>query len=105
VKAWPIDPLACRDLTLEVSEKLPFVAALVVVKATASPPILLMARDEVRLHHRIAGTSLEPSLPTWHGNIAKGRGNDLGYGENVEDWVIRSQAPKGVICLWRRFND
>ena len=23
MKAWPIDPLACRNLTLEVSEKLP----------------------------------------------------------------------------------
>ena len=28
MKAWPIDPLALRDLKLEVSEKLPIVAAL-----------------------------------------------------------------------------
>ena len=28
MKAWPIDPLALRDLKLEVSEKLPHVAAL-----------------------------------------------------------------------------
>ena len=58
-----------------------------------------MARDEVGLHHRIAGKSLEPPLPTWHGNIAKGQGNDLGYGKNVGDWAIRSQAPKGVLPM------
>ena len=34
-------------------------------------------------HRRIAGTSLEPVLPSQHGNIAGGRGNDLGYGKNA----------------------
>ncbi len=33
-------------------------------------------------------------LPTQRGNTVGGRGNDLGYGKNAKDWVIRSQAPK-----------
>jgi hypothetical protein len=31
--------------------------------------------------------------PTW--KHVGGRGNDLGYGNNDEVWIIRSQAPKG----------
>jgi hypothetical protein len=31
---------------------------------------------------------------------------ELGYGKNVKDWEIRSQAPKLVmIRAWGRFND
>jgi len=46
-----------------------------------------------------------------------GRGNDPGYGKNVSDWTIRSQAPKpqgmekvqrlsghGRYTQWRHFN-
>jgi hypothetical protein len=55
-----------------------------------------MVRAATWQHCRIAGKSLEPSLPTQHGNIAGGQGNDLGYGKNVKDWIIRSQAPKGI---------
>lgn len=36
-------------------------------------------------HHRIAGSSLELSPPSQHGNIADGQGNDLGYGKSVRD--------------------
>ena len=66
------------------------------MKALASQLGSLLARPNVWQHHRIAGKSLEPSLPTWRGNTAKGQVNNLGYGNNVWDWAIRSQAPKGL---------
>ena len=53
-------------------------------------------RRGVWRHRRIAGTSLEPRLPSRRGNAVGGQGNDLGYGKNVWDWTIRSQAPTGV---------
>ena len=43
------------------------------------------------------GNYLKLRLPTHHGNMDGGRGNDLGYGKNGDDtWLIRSQAPKGT---------
>ena len=33
------------------------------------------------------------------------QGNDLGYGENAQDWVIRSQAPSPLHGERRRFRD
>ena len=33
------------------------------------------------------------------------QGNDLGYGNNVEDWVIRSQVLTASRRLWMLFND
>ena len=52
-----------------------------------------------RRHRRIAGTSLQPLLPSRRGNAAGGQGNDLGYGKNAWDWTIRSEAPKGSAPL------
>jgi len=46
-------------------------------------------------HYRIAGKTWELKLPSLGGNTLDGRGNDLGYGKNVWDWLIRSEAPKG----------
>jgi hypothetical protein len=47
------------------------------------------------------GNYLKLRLPTHHGNMDGGRGNDLGYGKNGEDiWSIRSQAPKGTISVY-----
>ena len=69
----------------------------VAVKAAASKREVL---SRLR-RHRIAGTSLELFLPSWHGNIASGQGNDLGYGKNGRDWTIRSQAPKQIM-LWEK---
>ncbi len=54
--------------------------------------------------HPIAGKSLEPLLPPLHGNIAAvHQGNDLGYGKNAKDWIIRSQVLRE--SLWMLFND
>jgi hypothetical protein len=55
-----------------------------------------MPRALTRRDRRIAGTSLEPVLPSQGGNTLGGRGNDLGCGKNVQDWTIRSQAPKCI---------
>lgn len=43
-------------------------------------------------HRQNAGNPLEPVLPSMSGNTSCGQGNDLGYGKNVQDWVIRSQV-------------
>ena len=54
-----------------------------------------MVRVGGRQHYRIAGTALEPKLPS---SVPKGLGgqvNSLGYGKNAWDWQIRSQAPTG----------
>ena len=67
------------------------------VKALASPVAPFEARRDFGRHRRIAGSTLEPVLPTHHGNIDGGQGNDLGYGKNAPDWLIRSQAPKGIL--------
>jgi hypothetical protein len=64
-------------------------------KGAASQLCSLLVRADAWRHYRIAGKSLEPSLPSWGGNTPSGQGNDLGYGKNVKDWAIRSQAPKG----------
>lgn len=42
---------------------------------------------------QIAGTPLELSVPSHDGNIHDGRVNSPGYGKNLKDWEIRSQAP------------
>jgi hypothetical protein len=52
--------------------------AFVSMKVLASWPGLLLARPSVQQHHRIAGTSLEPLLPSWGGNTPSGQGNTLG---------------------------
>lgn len=52
-------------------------------------------------HCRIAGSSLQPSLPSQGGNTLGGQANSLGYGKNVRDWMIRSQASKQVM-LWKK---
>jgi len=69
--------------------------AFVSVKALASRPPSPLVRGNVWQHHRIAGTSLEPKLPSERGNTARGQVNCLGYGKNAWDWTIRSQAPTG----------
>jgi hypothetical protein len=90
-----------------VSEKLPqgtnaynntlsIVAALVGMKVSASQTSSLLVRAGIWQHHRIAGSPLEPLLPSWGGNTLSGQVNSLGYGNNAKDWVIRSQAPKGL---------
>jgi hypothetical protein len=48
-------------------------------------------------HYRIAGTPVHPTLPSCHGNMDSGQVNDLGYGNNVLGWAIRSQAPKAAL--------
>ena len=57
-------------------------------------------------HFQIAGNSLEPLLPRSNSKGLTGHGNTVGYGNNVKDWTIRSQAPK-VPChgQWRRFRE
>lgn len=40
-------------------------------------------------------------------NVVRIQGNDLEHSKNVNDWMIRSQAPKPAILAraWRRFRD
>jgi hypothetical protein len=33
------------------------------------------------------------------------QGNDLGYGKNAKDWIIRSQVLRALCCLRMQFND
>lgn len=40
------------------------------------------------------------------GNEINGRGNDLGYGNNVKDWIIRIELLSPyMVWIWRAFND
>ena len=53
-----------------------------------------------------AALQLELQLPRYNGNIILAEERDPGYGKNVEDWVIRNQAPNLVIArVWRRLRD
>lgn len=54
------------------------------------------------------GKFLKPRLPSGSRRGCHGQGNDLGYGNNVEDWVIRSQVlrvPSITRAYWMLFND
>lgn len=42
-------------------------------------------------HRQIAGTPLEPLIPKLNGNIYPAQ-KKLGYGDNLKDWAISSQA-------------
>ena len=41
---------------------------------------------------------------TWKHGVAH-QGNDLGYGKNAKDWIIRSQVLRAPQGLWMPFND
>ena len=51
-------------------------------------------------HHQIAGKPLKLDLPTAHGNIVRGRGNDLGYGKNDQDANNGQSAAKLLTVLF-----
>ena len=41
---------------------------------------------------------------TWkHSSVHQG--NDLGYGKNAKDWIIRSQVLRILKDLWMQFTD
>lgn len=63
-------------------------------------PDFVMLNSNLR-HHQIAGSSLEPSLPSRGGNTLNGRVNSSGYGKNVKDWIIRSQVPNRIFNTGR----
>ena len=42
---------------------------------------------------------------TWKHSVVH-QGNDLGYGKNAKDWIIRSQVLRALQKgLWMQFND
>ena len=53
----------------------------------------MLVTNEDSRDRQIAGSSLEPFLPPLPGNgVVVHQGNDLGYGNNGKDWIIRSQV-------------
>lgn len=56
---------------------------------------------------KMTESSLELRLLSVGGNTLHGQGNDLGYSEKVEDWIISSQVLKltGNCQPWMQFRD
>ena len=52
-----------------------------------------------RRHCQIAGKPLELELPRLVERQVQHQGNDLGDGNNVQDWVIRSQVLKPAMAM------
>ena len=48
---------------------------------------------------QIAGNPLGSSIPSIHSNIVYGRANSPGYGKNLKNWAIRSQAPPHLFII------
>ena len=74
MKAWPIDPLALRDLKLEVSEKLLlWLLYSPVVRPRLVGVALLRASERRSAMHPMCGDTLKPGLPS--GPSQSGRGH------------------------------
>ncbi len=65
-------------------------------KGAASAGESALARPRSVQHCRIARSSLEPHLPSCASKDGSGQVNDLGYGNNGGDWIIRSECPTGI---------
>ena len=107
MKAWPIDPLALRDLKLEVSEKLPHVAAL---KPGVRPRLVgfivrlisvMMSGDALKLRGppKASATKLLEPIRQWPCR-------DHGYGNKASGYYNGQSAAKLLgQRLRRRFRD
>ncbi len=65
--------------------------------------VSLVRKKQAKRHDQNAGSPLELHLPSIGGNTLYGQGNDLGYGKNDEDWVIRSQVLP-CVCVARHIH-
>jgi len=59
----------------------------------------------LRQHHQIAGISLKLLTTKSDGKPSDGQGNDLGYGKNVKDWIIRNQVLKVFFKYYKKPMD
>ena len=116
MKAWPIDPLVFRNVKLEVSEKLTpprgghmdILHILVVAfksgaerRALVEPCRVSETRNPATQSN--CGKFLRArSYQVGVDKTAHGQGNDLGYGKNARDWIIRSEAPH---CSYRAMEN